>query len=66
MSRMSTALQGPAMAQPGMFIDATNTYFIVPKLFNSENSLPVSERTAAGRYRVGLGADRGSPLTPPL
>lgn len=54
------------MAQPGMFIDATNTYFIVPKLFNSENSLPVSERTAAGRYRVGLGADRGSPLTPPL
>lgn len=48
------AVGGVRPAMPGMFSDAANTYFVVPKLHDSENSMVIGERTTAGRYRVGL------------
>jgi hypothetical protein len=45
-------------AFPSMFSDAENTYFLVPKLFNRENSMtgagPVSESQIKGKYKINF------------
>jgi hypothetical protein len=45
-------------ALPSMFSDAENTYLLVPKLFNSENSMtgfgPVSEKSIEAKYKVNV------------